>query len=117
MYRPIDIYFAIDLGSQFPIYQITIDTLVQKNIYPRYLDTYFSFKGGFNPPQCFLDFPLGAQPTNFTYFPAVARSFVPMELGRSVVLLDRCRRMRCQGVLGAWPPGGPCVGWDVPLRR
>ena len=30
MYRPIDTYFAIDLGSQFPIYQITIDTLVQK---------------------------------------------------------------------------------------
>ena len=32
-----------------------------------------------------------------------------MELGRSVVFPDRCRRMRCQGVLGAWPRG---AAWD-----
>ena len=123
MYRPIDIYFAIDLGSQFPIYQITIDTLVQKKIYPRYLDTYFSFKGGFNPPSVFwISHLVRNQQTNnlpsLVVFPAeaVARSFVPMELGRSVVLRDRCRRMRCQGVLGAWPRGGR-VGMGCPIGR
>ena len=74
-------------------------------------------------PPVFFGFPTWCA-TNKLHLPslvvfsaeAVARSFVPMELGRSVVLRDRCRRMRCQGVLGAWPRGAR-VGMGCPIGR